>query len=97
MTVCDIFAAGQHLNINPDKVILLDVPDSALIQRVTPRVAAPTRSPSPVLRAASLLLSLFCSALCNRVLPILCRVKLLAVTPLCRCVCHSSHVLSGLI
>jgi adenylate kinase family enzyme len=33
--------ALQQANINPDKVILLDVPDAALIERVTGRRSDP--------------------------------------------------------
>ena len=54
--------ALQNANFHPDKVILLDVPDSALIERVTGRrvlILSPVQYP-PTLQQL-LLLSLFCS------------------------------------
>jgi adenylate kinase len=45
--------ALQHANFNPDKVILLDVPDSALIERVTGRRSDPVTGAIPSNTAAA--------------------------------------------
>ena len=45
--------ALQQANINPDKVILLDVPDSALIERVTGRRSDPVTGTTPFNTAAA--------------------------------------------
>ncbi len=45
--------ALQQANINPDKVILLDVPDSALIERVTGRRTDPVTGTTPFITAAA--------------------------------------------
>jgi adenylate kinase family enzyme len=45
--------ALEHANFNPDKVILLDVPDSALIERVTGRRSDPVTGTTPCNTAAA--------------------------------------------
>jgi adenylate kinase len=69
--------ALQQANINPDKVVLLDVPDIALIERVTGRRTDPETGTTPSSRCvdckfhcSSLLLLCACVPLCSPILRI---------------------------